>query len=132
MQVRYGRPRPWLMFGYMAKNPSLTQQRFAVIESLMLWEGEVSNRRLRQLLGLQPVQVSRLIAAYRQTVPQGLKLDTRNKRFVAVPEFKPTFASGTAHEYGHWVLETKGGFLGIEDARVELAEVAPKVFAALR
>jgi hypothetical protein len=117
----------------MSKNVSTTQQaRFAVIESLLRWEGEISNRRLRQILGLKAVPVSRLIAAYRGAFPEALREDRQHKRFVANREVKVSFALGHLHEYGHYVLSQPDSEKEFEDLNVDLVTIVPKQFALLR
>ncbi|MFL6603998.1 MAG: WYL domain-containing protein [Steroidobacteraceae bacterium] len=117
----------------MSKNVSSTQQtRFAVIESLLRWEGQISNRRLRQILGLKAVPVSRLIAAYRRAFPEVLREDRKYKRFVADREVKVSFAFGHLHEYGHYVLSQPNSEREFEDLTIDRVAIVPKQFALLR
>jgi hypothetical protein len=115
----------------MSKNASSLAQyaRFGVIESLLRWEGEVSNRRLRQVLGLQAVAASRLIAAYRARYPRAIEEHTRKKRFVPTPHFTLHCARGTLTEYEQ--LTRGAPAREIEDARLEIAQPDEDHFAHL-
>jgi predicted DNA-binding transcriptional regulator YafY len=120
----------------MSKNlTGLQEMRFAIIESLLRWEGQISNRRLRQLMGLSPVQASRLIAAYRRQAPQVLKEDTRQKRFLLSDpnqESPVIYSFGNLHEYGHYVLSRRSPGDEFEDLYIDLFAIVPSHFARLR
>jgi WYL domain len=117
----------------MSKNVSIARQtRFAVVESLLRWEGQISNRRLRQILGLKALPVSRLIAAYRNAFPDALREDRKHKRFVANREVKVSFGLGHLREYGHYVLSQPDSKKEFEDLSVDLLSIVPKHFALLK
>lgn len=114
----------------MSKKHTVFMSRFAAIESLLTFEGEVSNRRLRALFDLQPVQASRTIAAFRQVYPNAMREDRHGKRFAAEADFKPQLTAGTFDEYLQYLRSDEG--LNYEDARVGLQEIVPSNFAAIR
>jgi hypothetical protein len=78
----------------MVNRANLQPQRFQIIDTLLKWEGEISNARLRQLMDIQTVQASRLIAEYRSAHPDRLLSDVAKKRYFRLPcryEFGGTF-----------------------------------------
>lgn len=106
----------------MSKNAPTSSQRtrFAVIESLLRWEGEVSNRRLRELWGIKPVPASRLISAYRKRHPHSVHEDAKQKRFVPA-DFKVMYGTGSLEEYLQEVRNALPNAL--EDARSPIHEL---------
>jgi hypothetical protein len=117
----------------MANKPTLLRSRIAALESLLIWEGEIANSRLRDLFDLKSVQASRLIAAFKTTHPKALKADSRTKRFVAAGTFRPTVSSGSLADYLGWLTQAfADGSPAIEDARIDLTRIEPSHFAALR
>lgn len=117
----------------MANKQNLLKTRFEAIESLLLWEGEITNARLRQLFELQSTQASRLIAEYRQTYPSSIKEDSKHKRFVPEPGFTAQIATGTLDEYASWMATLPTNLHhGIEDGRIDLTAISPAIFSALR
>lgn len=114
----------------MPKKSTVFMSRFVAIETLLIFEGEVSNRRLRALFDLQPVQASRTIAAFRRAYPNALREDRHEKRFAAAANFKPQLAAGTFDEYQQYFRSNEG--LSYEDARVRLQEIVPSNFIAIR
>lgn len=117
----------------MANKPNLLRSRISALESLLIWEGEIANSRLRDFFDLKSVQASRLIAAFKAAYPKALKADSRTKRFVATGAFRPEVSSGSLAEYLLLLAQPSGNSShGIEDARIDLTQIDPKIFAPLR
>lgn len=66
----------------MARTKSLQDDRFRLIWAFLLWEGHVGNARLRQVLDLETVQVSRLLTAFNDAYPGVTSADRVTKRYV--------------------------------------------------
>jgi len=113
----------------MANKPQLRDQRIRVMEGVLAWEGEIGNARLRRLFDLQPVQASRLLADFRSFMGDRITEDTRAKVWRAtVPDALTPEMS--LIEYAR-LLEVVDDPCVI-DARIDLTEIRPSVFANLR
>lgn len=66
----------------MARTKNLQDDRFRLIWAFLLWEGYVGNARLRQVLGLETVQVSRLLTAFNDAYPGVTSADRAAKRYI--------------------------------------------------
>lgn len=66
----------------MPRTKSLQDDRFRLIWAFLLWEGHVGNARLRQVLDLETVQVSRLLTAFNDAYPGVTSADRATKRYV--------------------------------------------------
>lgn len=115
----------------MSNRPALRDQRLRIMEGVLSWEGEIGNARVRQLFNLQPVQASRLLADFRAMLGDKLTEDGRAKvlRLANPSEFE---CSVPLDEYVLHTMASEGGNPGLVDARVDLTEVRPEVFAKLR
>lgn len=117
----------------MSNKLALRDHRLHIMEGVLAWEGEIGNARVRKLFGLQLVQASRLLAEFRALMSDRLVEDGRAKVLKpASPEaiqtdisldeyFRQTQAAGAEDESSCVI-----------DARVDLTEVRPAVFATLR
>lgn len=115
----------------MANKPALRDQRLKIMEGVLSWEGEIGNARVRQLFGLQPVQASRLLAEFRAMLGDKLREDGRAK----VLRWANPAASECPVPLDEYALHTwasEGGNPCLVDARVDLTEVSPAIFATLR
>lgn len=115
----------------MANTKNTREARFRVIETLLLWEGQVDNRRLRSLLDIQNVQASRVLAEYaEQNADQILRLSPRSP-YQASSSTKPSFSSGSIDEYLALIQGTEDLGEMIEDVRMDLTAPAPRVFSVV-
>lgn len=78
-----------------------TQPSMRLIEALLLWEGGVSNERVRELLGCTSVHASRLLSAYRKQFPRQI---TRSEgatlgEYGAGGHIRAVLTNGTPQEY---------------------------------
>ncbi len=101
------------------------------MEGVLSWEGGIGNARVRQLFNLRPVQASRLLADFRSMLGDKLTKDGRAKvlRLANPSEFE---CSVPLDEYVLHTMASQGGNPGLVDARVDLTEVRPEIFATLR
>lgn len=83
----------------MARGNAAPKERLEGIETLLLWEGRVSNGRLRDFYPVHAVQASRDIASYRLLAPDSCEADLSFKGFIAKPFIKPLLTQGTFLEY---------------------------------
>ena len=103
-----------------------------MIEALGLWEGCISNARLRDLTGLHTVQVSRLIASYLEANPEHFEHEASVKRY----RWKPgTTSTVSLDEYLSILValqrQGKQTEAFIHEVRVDLTEITPTVYAVL-
>lgn len=115
----------------MANTGNTREARFAVIETLLLWEGQVDNQRLRSLLGIQNVQASRALAEYAAANSGVVTRKSPRSPYVASALLKPTNSSGTIEEYLALIRETDNLGELVEDARVDLTAPAPRIFSTV-
>lgn len=115
----------------MSNKPALRDHRLRIMEGVLAWEGEIGNARVRKLFDIQPVQASRLLAEFRALMGDSIVEDGRAKVLKpASPEFFETNVS--LEEYARHTLAGEDTNPHVIDARVDLTEVRPPVFALLR
>ena len=115
----------------MSNRPALRDQRLRIMEGVLTWEGEIGNARVRQLFNLQPVQASRLLADFRALMGSRIVEDGRAKVLrYAVPEEAGSLIS--LEEYVLHSAAAEGGNPSLIDARADLTDVQPIIFATLR
>ena len=114
----------------MPRTSSQTKGRFRALWNVLRWEGELRNSRLREMFGLQKVQVSRLLAAFAEEYPRAVILDDASKSWRMNDEAIALKEGGPLEEYlalCHHETEP----LPIVDARVDFAEPRPRIIATL-
>lgn len=115
----------------MSNKPSLRDHRLRIMEGVLAWEGEIGNARVRKLFDIQPVQASRLLGEFRSLMGDSIVEDGRAKVLkLASPESFETNIS--LEEYARHTLAGEDTNPNVIDARVDLTEVQPTVFAVLR
>lgn len=75
------------------------EQRLAAIEILLLWEGRVSNMRLREFFPVHASQASRDLAEYRERAPENVAAGFHQREYTASPFSKAVLTAGTFEEY---------------------------------
>ena len=58
-------------------------QRHALLSCLAIWEGQLTNRRLRELFDMSSVRASEWIREFRDMHPGWLNIETKSKSFIA-------------------------------------------------
>lgn len=115
----------------MSNKPALRDHRLRIMEGVLAWEGEIGNARVRKLFDIQPVQASRLLAEFRTLMGDSIVEDGRAK--VLKPASPEIFETGISlEEYARHTLAGEDTNPHVIDARVDLTEVQPAVFALLR
>ena len=114
------------------KTPRATLERFRLIEAVGIWEGGISNARLRDLTGLHTVQVSRLIASYIEANPEDFEHEPAVKRY----RWKSGATSTVSLDEYLSILvalqrQGKQAAAFIHEVRVDLTEITPTVYAIL-
>lgn len=79
--------------------PFAQRERLRFVESALLWEGEFTRARVSDVFGVSPNHVTTDLRWYEDQFPKSLHLETRQRCYVAGPEFKPRFASADPAEY---------------------------------
>jgi len=115
----------------MSNKPSLRDHRLRIMEGVLAWEGEIGNARVRKLFDIQPVQASRLLAEFRSLMEGRIVEDGRAK------VLRPASQDGietdiSLNEYARQTQADEDAASCIIDARMDLTEVKPVVFARLR
>ncbi|MEO3690035.1 helix-turn-helix transcriptional regulator [Roseateles paludis] len=115
----------------MANTLNRLEARFQRLESVLLWEGQIDNTRVRDLFGIQNVQASRLLREFSDAHPHGLQRESALAAYVATPRFRPAHASGTLEEYMAQLDAGSPIRAAVEDTRLELTLPDPAVFSVL-
>lgn len=113
----------------------VSSSRLVELEQLIVWEGDISNERIRELLGVKPVYASRLMSGL-------MKLLTgRAERATAHAPLKMLYASSedrartSPDAYLHMLnslsIAPLAGMTGVVDARLDLSLISPAVFSAI-
>lgn len=111
-------------------NRTNIQRRFQLLDTLLKWEGELSNGRIRDLLGVQIVQVSRLLSEYRDTHPARMVWEPSRKRYMRQPSRERY--GGTVEDYLRILDEEGSQSAWIERIDTNISSVAPNVLIAMR
>lgn len=102
----------------MPKTQVQSEKRFADIETLLLWEGEVGNARLRQLYDIGTGAASILLRAYREAYPSSCRWNSVRRTFEVPPTgLNAQVTAGVLDEYAHLISRT--GSTPAEDAQGE-------------
>lgn len=112
-----------------------SSSRLEDLERLIVWEGELSNERIRELLGVKPVYASRLMSGLMKL------LVGRAGRTSAHAPLKMFYGSekdqlaNSPDAYLHILNGLPGAPLisgvGIADARMDLSLISPAIFSAI-
>ena len=115
------RPRP---------NPNKSPETLRAIETLLLWEGQVTNERVRQVFDLHITTVSRLLTQYAELNGGGLEYRSHVRGYVAMSGFRPLLTEGLIEEYLAFERPQEAtGF--IESSQLILGGVERRHFALL-
>lgn len=104
--------------------------RISDLETVLFWEGEIDNQRVRELIGVQPVWASRLLAELAKQMGNRVTRDTSRS---------PLRLSVGAKNTNHYTLDDYLRVIGtrpsnnnfVEDARLDLSAAAPEVFITI-
>lgn len=105
------------------------QNRFRVIWSLLVWEGAIRNATLAELFGVGSMQVSRIIAEFRDCFPDAIERD--KYQWISTGRVKAPDGAGSLRQY--LTLRTTPSIEHgtVFDARLVFLEPDPATFRAL-
>lgn len=120
----------------MAKSAAGHQERLCAIETLLIWEGRVSNARLRDAFAVHSTVASRDIAAYRKLAPVNLEPDASTQSFVASPFLKPALTQGKFVEYQRLIgavgeLTNVQAGVPVETVHMDATAATPSLFSKI-
>lgn len=115
----------------MANTENTREARFRIIETLLLWEGQIDNPRVRSVLDVQNVQASRILTDYAEQYPENIVRTSPRAPYAASASLKPSLSFGSIDEYLALLRATDGLDARIEDARVDFSEPQPRIFATI-
>ena len=115
----------------MSATLKLREHRLRVMAGVLDWEGEISNARVRDLFDLQPVQASRLLAEFRTAMGERLAELGRGQG-VRLADPRTPGSEMTLDEYARVANAVESESSCVVDARIDLTDVAPHIFALLR
>jgi len=75
------------------------EQRLEFIEFRLFWEGAIRRSEIREKFGVSFQQASADIAKYRESVPENIRYDTSEKRYLAESRVKPKFYEPNPERY---------------------------------
>jgi len=111
-----------------------TPERLSDLETVLLWEGEIDNLRIRELFGVQSVWASRLLAELTKHMGKRARRATAYAPLQLAPDANGRGKRQSPDEYLRVVTrttaETRSEAL-FEDARRDLSVVAPEVFSSV-
>lgn len=120
----------------MPRGSAAPHLRLQAIETLLLWEGQVSRARLLELFDVHPTLASRDIATFRARFPSACHPEGGGRRFVADDGLSPVLTVGEFFEY-QLLIGVSGDhsvqFPGVALERVlpDRTQVSHRVFACL-
>lgn len=115
----------------MARTNNLTDQRLREIETLLLWEGEIGNSRLRDLYAIGIGAASILLRGYRELFPNYCRWNSVRRVFeLDQKHARPTLTGGAIGDYSQ-LLDHSALVDGsvIHDAHVDLTAVNHQIFS---
>lgn len=113
----------------MGNKTNLRDQRLRALATILTWEGELSNKRIRELFGLQNVQASRLIAEFRATFSELINDDESRRVMVLNVDH---VRKSLIEDYVSILHDVEGDSVFIEDIRADLAPISPPIFSVIR
>ena len=105
--------------------------RISDLETVLYWEGEIDNQRIRELLGVQPVWASKLMAELVKRVGKHATKETSRSPLRLTPKALEKSKNRALDDYLRIVKAQCAGEEVVEDARLDLSIVAPNVFVAI-
>lgn len=105
--------------------------RISDLETVLYWEGEIDNQRIRELLGVQPVWASKLMAELVKRVGKHATKETSRSPLRLTPRALEKSKNRALDDYLRIVKAQCAGEKVVEDARLDLSVVAPNVFVAI-
>lgn len=103
------------------------------LETVLVWEGELDNQAIRELLGVKAVWASRLLGALTKAMGRRAKRETPYAPLKLAPRAAAQWSHRSPDEYLQVLAGSKDAKRRsrVEDARMDLAAASPTVFAAV-
>lgn len=107
--------------------------RIEDLETILVWEGELDNEGIRELLGVKAVWASRLLGALTKAMGRRAKRETPYAPLKFVSRAAPQGRHRSPDEYLRVLSGSKDTRRRrvVEDARMDLAAASPAVFSAV-
>jgi predicted DNA-binding transcriptional regulator YafY len=107
-------------------------RQFEFVDLVLLYEGGLTNARLRERFGVTNVQASRILAAYVETFPDNLARETGagRGRYRIGPHFVSQCSDGSVWSYLRTASD--GHQIGVYQPRSDLTTVHPQIFRVVR
>lgn len=113
--------------------PPVSVTRSGELETILEWEGQLDNARIREVLGVKSVWASRLIAELVERLGSRVRRPSKHGPLIAAGT--ASGKKGSPDEYLRLLAAAPKGLEGqslVHDARIDLTSVSPAVFAAVR
>lgn len=105
--------------------------RITDLQTVLCWEGEIDNQRIRELLGVQPVWASRLMAELIKLMgPRAVK-ETSKSPLRLVPNNIDNNKKDSPDTYLRVIQQQPTNYNFVEDSRLDLSVASPSVFTAV-
>lgn len=109
--------------------------RLADLETILRWEGELDNARIRQFLGVKPVWASRLLAELIERLGALIKRPSKRGPIMWASPASRSTPRQSPDDYLKLVSSAQGGTDALlpclHDARIDLTAVHPGVFSTV-
>lgn len=105
--------------------------RISDLETILYWEGEIDNQRIRELLGVQPVWASRLMAELVKHMGARATRHTSNAPLQLVANKVKKNKKSSPDDYLRVIGQQVAGSPFVEDARLDLSVTSSDIFIAV-
>lgn len=106
--------------------------RLEDLKTVLVWEGELDNESIRDLMGVKAVWASRLLSALTKSMGRRAKRETPYAPLRLALQGNSRLGRRSPDDYLRVIAGSKDSLRArlVEDARLDLAAVSPAVFAA--
>ncbi len=101
------------------------------LETILIWEGEIDNPRIRELLGVRPVWASRLLAELQLKMGDRAVRATSHSPLKMRAEAMGQFMESTPDEYLRVLSRSSDPQTTVEDGRQDQSVVSPQIFSVV-
>lgn len=116
----------------MGNKPYIREQRLHDLATLLQWDGLLSRKTVKATFGVQDIQASRLIAAFRETYPQLLSWDSKAKLYRASIGQELEEVAGSLTDYLRLTSSRDDHESWVVDARQDLTRIEPQILSDVR
>jgi predicted DNA-binding transcriptional regulator YafY len=101
------------------------------LETILIWEGEIDNPRIRELLGVRPVWASRLLAELQLKMGDRAVRATSHSPLKMRSEAMGQFTESAPDEYLRVLSRSSDPQTTVEDGRQDQSVVSPQIFSVV-